>query len=496
MSAAYESLLAYHRTTCALQQISGLADWDQETHMPKGGAGQRAEQKSAITAVIHQRVRSPKLSELLDAVDRNALDDVGRANVRIMRLEHLRAMAVPVELAAAIARSTSLAIGVWQKAKENEDVSLFLPNLTEIVALKREEASALPGDIETRYDNLLLNYEPQTSSVWLDQIFGRLRPKLVSLRDRVLESGTEPPQLNCDFPADRQMRLAHFIAGAFGYDWNCGRLDTSAHPFTSGQGKDVRITTRIDESNPYHCIYSTIHEAGHGVYEQRIAQEFAFMPAGGAASLGIHESQSRFCENQIARCNAYSGWLFRRLRKEFGDIGISDESSFFTNVNQVERGYIRTEADEVQYNLHIMLRYALERDLICGNLEVRDLEQAWNSRFAADFGYPVDKPSNGMLQDIHWAAGLFGYFPTYTLGNIYGGCLHDKLRRDLPDLDESLAEGDPTPAMDWMQRRVQRHGSVYEPIDVIRRATGGEVSEGPLIAYLESKFAEIYGLCH
>ncbi len=494
MSAAYESLLAYHRTTCALQQISGLADWDQETHMPKGGAGQRAEQQSAITAVIHRRMSSLVLGELLNAVDQNALDEIGRANVRILRLEHRRTVAVPVELAAAIARATSLAIGVWQQAKEQEDVSLFLPNLTEIVALKREEASALPGGAESLYDNLLLKYEPQTNSAWLDRIFGRLRSRLVSLRDRILESGVCPPQLNCDFPADRQMRLAHSIASAFGYDWNCGRLDISAHPFTSGQGKDVRITTRIDESNPYNCLYSTIHEAGHGVYEQRIAPEFAFMPAGSGASFGVHESQSRFCENQIARCRAYSGWLFRRLRSEFGDIGIGDESSFFANVNQVERGHIRTEADEVQYNLHIMLRYALERDLIFGNLEVRDLEQAWNSRFAADFGYPVDKPSNGMLQDIHWAAGLFGYFPTYTLGNIYGGCLHDRLRRDLPDLDESLAAGDPTPAMDWMRRKIQRHGSVYEPMDIIRRATGGEVSEGQLIAYLESKFAEIYGL--
>ena len=317
MPDAYETLLTYHRKTCALRQICGLADWDQETFMPKGGAGQRAEQLSAITAVIHQRAGSPELGELLSKVDQSALDEVGRANVRIMRIEHQRAMAVPVELAAAIARTSSLAIGSWREARKTENVSLFLPKLTEIVALKREEAAALPGDKEIRYDNLLSKHEPQTSSAWLDQIFDRLRPKLVTLRDRIMGSGIQPPQLNGHFPADRQLQLAHSIAGAFGYDWNCGRLDTSAHPFTSGQGKDVRITTRIDESNPYDCIFATIHEAGHGVYEQKISPAFAFMPVGDGASFGIHESQSRFCENQIARSKDYSGWLFRALRKEF-----------------------------------------------------------------------------------------------------------------------------------------------------------------------------------
>ena len=313
MPSAYDSLLAHHRTTCALRQISGLADWDQETYMPKGGAEQRAEQLSAITGVIHQRASSPELGNLLDKVDQNALDEVGRANVRIMRIEHQRTMAVPVKLAAAIARTTSLATGVWQEARKTEDVALFLPRLTEIVALKREEASALPGDSESKYDSLLVKYEPRTSSAWLDQVFGRLRPRLVTLRNRILDSGIEPPQLSCDFPIDRQLQLAYSIAGAFGYDWNCGRLDTSAHPFTCGQGKDVRITTRVSESNPYDCIYSTIHEAGHGVYEQRIPPEFAFAPVGEGASFGIHESQSRFCENQIARSKVYSGWLMRRM---------------------------------------------------------------------------------------------------------------------------------------------------------------------------------------
>ena len=496
MSAAYESLLTHYRKTCALRQISGLAEWDQETCMPKGGAAQRAEQLSAITSVIHKRVGSPRLGDLLDEAGQDALDEVGRANIRIMRIEHQRAKAVPVALAAAIARASSLAIGVWQEARKTEDTAVFLPSLTEIVALKREEASALPGEPDNRYDNLLVKFEPRASAAWLDQIFDRLRPGLVRLRDRIMESGSAAPQIECDFAIDRQLRLAHSIAGAFGYDWNCGRLDTSTHPFTSGQAKDVRITTRADECDPRCCIYSTVHEAGHGVYEQRISPEFAYMPAGESASFGIHESQSRFCENQIARSKVYSGWLFRRLRKEFGDIGIDDEAAFYANVNQVERGYIRTEADEVQYNLHIMLRYALERELISGNLEVGDLEQAWNSRFEADFGYPVDKPSNGMLQDIHWAAGLFGYFPTYALGNIYGGCLHKSLRQDVPDLDSSLAVGDPTPAMLWMQTHVQRHGSVYEPMEIIRKATGSDVSEGPLIAYLEDKYSEIYGLSH
>jgi carboxypeptidase Taq len=266
------------------------------------------------------------------------------------------------------------------------------------------------------------------------------------------------------------------------------------HPFSSGSGQDVRITTRTNPVDPFNCFYSTIHEVGHACYEQGIDAAYALTPLGQGVSMGVHESQSRIYENQLGRSRAFTGWLFARMRDAFGDFGIADEDAFYAAVNRLQNGYIRTEADEVQYNLHVMLRFDLERALIAGDLAVRDLEAAWNDRFKADFGFAVDKPSNGCLQDVHWSVGLFGYFPTYSLGNVYAGCLHTALRAAVPDLDDRLAQGDTSGATAWLRDNVQRHGGLYRPREVIARASGMEPSEAPLLAYLQDKFGRIYGL--
>jgi carboxypeptidase Taq len=316
---------------------------------------------------------------------------------------------------------------------------------------------------------------------------------LVSLREKLLACPA-PAALSGHFPQDAQLVLARELASAFGYDWSRGRLDLAVHPFSSGGGNDSRITTRVVESDPFNCIYSTIHEVGHSSYELAIDPDYAFTPLGHGVSMGVHESQSRIYENQIGRSRAFTAFIYDRMRAQFGDFGTQGAEDFYRAVNRVQPGYIRTEADEIHYNLHIMMRFDLERALILGDLAVDDLEAAWNDRFLADFGVAVDKPSHGMLQDVHWSCGLFGYFPTYTLGNVYAGCLNKAMHAVVPGLNDAFAKGDTSAATGWLRDNLQRFGGLRSPQETIAFACGAEPDEGPLLDYLEQKFSDAYGL--
>ena len=487
---ALEELMTFQGETEALAQIAGRLGWDQETMMPRGSARQRGAEMAAMEAVLHARRSDPRVAEWLEAAVPG--DEAGAAQLREIRRSYDRATKVPADLAKTLAQLTSESQGIWAQARADEDVAAFLPTLKEVVRLKREEGAALAdgGDV---YDAMLQDYEPGTTASNITKIFDAMRVRLVALRSAILEKPM-PAGLTGDFDERLQMKLARNLARDFGYDMNRGRLDKAVHPFSSGSGSDVRITTRTDPTDPFNCIYSTIHETGHACYELNIDPAYNLTPLGRGVSMGVHESQSRIYENQLGRSQAFTGWLFGRMIRTFGDIGVADADGFYAAVNRVRNGYIRTEADEVQYNLHIMLRYDLERALMAGDLEVDDLEAAWNDRFAADFGYAVDKPSNGVLQDVHWSVGLFGYFPTYSLGNVYAGCLYRALRAAVPTLDSQLALGELAPATDWLRANLQTHGGLYAPRDVIARASGAEPSEGPLLDYLEAKFNALYGL--
>ncbi|MDA9789562.1 carboxypeptidase M32 [Amylibacter sp.] len=490
---AYAALSEHFRDVVALGQISGLLGWDQETIMPSGSAPQRAEWMSTLEKVSHAQRTDPRIADWLDAVNPEALTQAELANVRLITHQFERQSKVPSALATQIARVTSQAQGIWAKAREANDFSAFQSVLTEVLDLRRQETAAL-ADGGNLYDALLEDYEPGMQEPELAALLGGLRDGLVELREKAVNSGTEIPTLSGSFSRDQQTMIARELATAFGYDWKRGRLDFSVHPFSSGSFNDVRITTRVSEEDPFNCFYSTIHEVGHAAYEQGIDQSFGLSMLGRGVSMGVHESQSRILENQLGRSRAFTGYLFRRMRNVFGDFGIDDEDTFYRVVNRMNRGYIRTEADEVQYNLHVSLRFDLERQLISGELEVADLEAAWNERFEADFGYPVDKPSNGVLQDVHWSVGLFGYFPTYSLGNIYAGELYDKLSVDVPNLHDDLGQGKTQDALAWLGKNIHQHGSLYEPRDTIKRAVGHAPTAAPLLAYLNNKFGEIYEL--
>lgn len=489
---AYDDLMAHQRRTEALAQVAGRLGWDQETVMPRGAREQRAEEHAAIQAVLHGRRSDSRIGEWLTKIDAGKLDETARANIRHIRRQFERVSRVPEALVSALARETSKAHGQWIESRAAEDVASFLPALGEIVRLKREEGTALAdgGDV---YDALADDYEPGVKAADMAGMFDALRPRLVALREAAL-AAPAPQGLSGTFNEQEQMKLARKLARAFGYDMSRGRIDKAVHPFSSGSGNDVRITTRTNPEDPFNCFYSTIHEVGHACYEQNIDQAFGMTPLGQGVSMGVHESQSRIYENQLGRSRAFTGWLFGQMRDVFGDFGIADEEAFFAAVNRLHNGFIRTEADEVQYNLHVMLRFDLERALIAGDLQVGDLEAAWNDRFSADFGFAVDKPSNGCMQDVHWSEGLFGYFPTYSLGNVYAGCLHEALRQAVPDLDDQLARGDLGAATGWLAQNVQRHGGLYEARETIALAVGGAVSELPLLEYLERKFGALYGV--
>ncbi|MBK4217309.1 carboxypeptidase M32 [Paracoccus caeni] len=488
---AINDLLAFQRQTEALSSIAERLGWDQETVMPRGAAEQRAEEMGAIEAVLHERRTDERIGEWLEVAEPQT-----EAETRAMDLiarDFNRASKIPARLAQELARLTSLSQGIWAEARAKDAPEEFLPTLDQVLMLKREEAAAVAegGDL---YDALLDDYEPGITGTEIAALFDQMRPRLVALREDILGVENQPAPLTGHFPQETQLRLARTCATAFGYDWTRGRLDLAVHPFSSGRWQDSRITTRVVEPDPFNCIYSTIHEVGHSSYELGIDPDYAFTPLGRGVSMGVHESQSRIYENQMGRGRAFTGWLFKRMSDAFDDLNIADPDAFYATVNRVTPGYIRTEADEVQYNLHIMLRFDIERDLISGRLNTEDLVEAWNARFLKDFGVAVDRPANGVLQDVHWAVGLFGYFPTYALGNVFAGCLNRALREAVPELDTSLAAGDAAPGVEWLRENVQRHGGLLPPKQLIEQAIGESVSPEPLLAYLEDKFSRIYGL--
>ncbi len=489
---AYSDLMVFQKDTEALSSVAGRLGWDQETIMPEGAAAQRGEELSAMETVLHARRTDPRVGDWLAAIDEGGLDAVQAANVRHIKRSYARNTKVPAALASEIAKVTSMSQGIWAEARANDDFAHFAPTFERVVALKREEASALAdgGDL---YDAMLQDYEPGATAAELSAMFSALRPRLTALRDKVL-GADQPKGVSGTFDEASQMALTHEVAKSFGYDFNRGRIDKAVHPFSSGSGTDSRITTRTSEDDPFNCLYSTIHEVGHACYELGIDDAHLFTPLGAGVSMGVHESQSRIYENQLGRSRAYTEYLYGKMRDSFGDFGIDSAEGFYAAVNRVTQGYIRTESDEIQYNLHVLLRFDLEQQIISGALEIKDLPEAWNARFEADFGVKVDKVSNGCLQDVHWPVGLFGYFPTYSLGNVYAGCLNKAMRKDVSGIDAALAQGDTSPATTWLRENLQQYGGLRTPHETILHACGFEPNEVPLLDYLEEKFSDIYGL--
>ena len=499
--AAYSELIGRVREESLLASCADLLAWDEETYMPRRGAAHRSEQMALLAGIVHDRAADPRIGELLAAVEGSPLvadrDTPEAVNVREIRRDYQRAARLPRRLLTDLARVTTLAHHEWAFARRDADFARYRPWLDKIIALKRREAEAL-GYSETPYDALLDDYEPGAKSRDLAALFADLRRELVPLVGAISEARRTPDIsiLHRDYPLERQQAFGEATAKALGFDFQRGRLDSAAHPFSIGIGPgDCRITTRYHPHDFTDAFFTILHETGHALYEQGLDPAHHGTPMGNAASLGLHESQARLWENTVGRSQSFWRHFFPLARRAFpeslGDVALD---AFHFAVNQVKPSLVRVQADEVTYNLHILIRFELEQALLAGDLKAADVPAAWNEAYRRHLGIGPANDAEGCLQDGHWACGLLGYFPTYTLGNVFAAQLYAAATAELGGLDESFARGDFSGLLGWLRVQVHRWGGRYPAVRLIERITGAAPDHRPLVASLRRKYGELYGL--
>jgi carboxypeptidase Taq len=497
LAARYRNFLARAAELSDLESAVALIGWDQEVLMPEKGVVGRAPVAATLAGLLHEKMTAPALADDLAALERerNELGEQGVAQVRELGRLHRRAKNVPGDLVRAVAETTSKATATWQRARADKDFPSFVPLLEEMIRLKRNVADAI-GYQDDPYDALLDEYEPGAKSKDVAKTLEDVREFLIPIV-KAIATRPKPKRdfLEGGYDAASQDKLGREMIKVLGFDMTSGRLDTSAHPFTSGIHRgDTRLTTRYKDDLTM-GLWGTLHETGHGLYEQNLSGELRRTPIGPACSLGIHESQSRMFENLVGRNRNFWKAYFPRLQQYFpqklGKVSLED---FYRAINVVQPSYIRTESDEVTYNLHIVLRFEIERELVSGRLAVKDLPEVWNSKFKSFFGLTPPSDDVGVLQDIHWAAGYVGYFPTYCLGNIYASQFYAAATRDIPELEAQISRGDVLTLRDWLIDKVHHLGRTYPADELIRRATGKAPSTDDFKTYIRTKFGELYGL--
>jgi carboxypeptidase Taq len=489
---ATESWRALRDWMGTLSDLSGtttVLGWDRETTMPAGGSEGRAKLLGTLAAMHHRELTRPDGDALLDAAASDADEAAPRRTVELMRRARDRALALPEELVRDLSEASSRCVTVWLTARPADDFPAFAAALEPLVVLKRREAELLDIGDEP-YDALLDRFEPGERAARLEALFGRLAVGLASLLERVPDPGEPLPAR--DWPAAAQLTLADRLADLVGFDRRTGAIAESAHPFTcSPHGGDVRFTTRLDRLDPIGNVLAVMHEAGHALYEQGFPEAFARTPLRDAPSLGAHESQSRFWENHLGRTPEFWRYLEPSLRELFPEAMTGlDGGDLHAAATRVTPSLIRVEADEVTYNLHIVLRFELELALIRGDLQVGELPGAWAERLHALLGIRPDGDGNGCMQDIHWPEGMFGYFPTYTLGNLYAAQLDSAARSELGPLEPLIRDGELGPPLEFMRRRIHRRGNLLDTGELMRGATGAPLSEEPFLAHLERAYLD------
>ena len=501
MSDALDQLKTILAEVTDLSRARAVLEWDQETYMPRGSVTGRAEQLSTLARLSHARLTSKEVGRLLDQAEADVADrpfDSDDASlVRVTRRDYEHERKLPPELVSEVASAGSTSLPAWRQARQDADFKVFAPHLEKNVELNRRIADAL-GYEDRPYDALLDRFEPEMTTAQLEAIFADIKRAIVPLSadiarhadavdDRVLYRGFDPAV---------QVRYALDLVTKLGYDLSRGRQDISAHPFSTSFGPgDVRITTRVSRDFFNECLFGSIHESGHAMYSQGIGQNLDRTPLWDGASPGVHESQSRLWENLVGRSRPFWQHFFPSLREAFPEPlhGIDDDA-FVKAVNRSHPSLIRVEADEVTYNMHVLLRFELENEMLEGTLKVRDLPEAWNTRVESYLGIKVPNDAEGVLQDIHWAWVSFGIFPGYTLGNLMGAQLMEKMRADMPDLDRQIASGEFTDLLGWLRKNVHRHGRKFTPNELMERATGKTLMPAPWIDYVQRKFGDLYGL--
>ncbi|MFB6193772.1 MAG: carboxypeptidase M32 [Halobaculum sp.] len=491
---AYEALLDRLERVSAVESANGLLSWDQQVTMPEGGTPVRSKQRSVLSSLSHELLTDEETAELLDAARAADLTDEQRAVVREARREYERADAVPRELVEELSTASSEALGAWEEARAEDDFETFAPHLERLVELRRRQAEHIDPDRDP-YAVLVEEYEPCLSIDRIDEILDRLRETLVPMIDEIAETGDEitTDAFDGTYPEADQEALAEELLDVLGYDWERGRLDTSTHPFTSGNQFDCRVTVRYDESDPIELWQAAVHEFGHAFYNLGLSQDDWGTPLGTSRDLSVHESQSRLWENHVGMTEAFWERMLPTFNERFGT-DVSPRAAY-ESANQVyDDNLIRIEADELTYHLHIVVRYEIEAALVRGEIEVEDVPELWNDKYEEYLGIRPPTDSAGCLQDIHWSYGNFGYFPTYSLGSVMATQLFRAAERDLGDLTESIRAGEFGDLHEWLRENVHRHGQRYETNELVRQATGEEFSADAFVEYVREKYGALYGL--
>ena len=503
----YTNLVEHLRKTATLGSCQAVLGWDEQTYMPSEGAEFRSRQTSLLAGMVHELATAPQVGDWLGELKVSTLvadpESPEAVNIREAARDFARATRLPKRLVEEQAGVATQAQQAWIEARRDNSFKAFLPWLEKTVALKREEAACLAdlvastdGSPREPYDALLDQFEPGMTAADVPRLFTPLRDELVTLIRAIRESGKHPDRdiLTRIYPIPAQRDFATSAATAIGFNFDAGRLDETAHPFCSGFGPgDVRLTTRYDEHHFPGAFFGTLHEAGHGLYEQNLDPASFGLAMGSAVSLGIHESQSRLWENFVGRSDAFWTHFYPQARKAF-PAALSDvtKDEFVWAINDVQPSWIRVEADEATYNLHILLRFDIERPLVKGDLAPADVPAVWNETFRRYFDMTPPSDTLGCLQDIHWSFGGIGYFPTYTLGNMNAAQLYDAAEAELGSLSAQFAKGDFRPLKDWLVQNIHRRGKQYPAAKLIERVTGKPLSHHALIRHLKAKYERLY----
>lgn len=500
MSEKLEQLKTLLAEVADLNATQALLGWDQQTYMPQGGNEARGNQLATIGKISHQKFTSDEIGKLLGDLEKEyAGADADSDDLRLLKVtrhDYDQATRVPSDFVAEFAVVTSKAFEAWMEARGKSDFSIFQPHLEKVVELNQRYVSFFPP-ADHPYDVLLDQFERGMKTADIKAIFDALRPQQVEL----LKAIAEKPQvddsfLHVEYEEQKMWDFSEVIATKFGYDWERGRQDKSAHPFTTNFSiNDVRITTRFEEDNPTIMLFSTMHETGHGLYELGSNQAYERTPLAGGASLAVHESQSRMWENLVGRSLPFWEHFYPEFQKLFpAQVGNINLETFYKGINKVESSLIRVNADEATYNMHIMLRLELEIGMVEGAIKVKDLPEIWNAKMDDYLGIVPPNDAKGVLQDVHWSGGMLGYFSTYALGNLISAQLWEKITADIPDLSEQFRKGEFDALLTWLREKIHVHGSKYEPQELVQRVTGSKIDSAAYIRYLKQKYSEVYGL--
>ncbi|MGD0611561.1 MAG: carboxypeptidase M32 [Anaerolineales bacterium] len=499
MDKKLQQLKMYLAEITDLNGAAALLGWDQQVNLPPEGAAARGEQLGTLGRIAHDRGTSPELGKLLNELKPYAagLDpDSDEARlIKVAARDYDKAIRVPSDFIVESSQIQSLAYQAWVAARQKSDFSLFRPHLEKVIELAQRYVTFFPP-ADHPYDVLLDDYEPGMKTAEVQAIFNAIRPKQVELIKTIAgKPQVDDSFLHQPFDEKKQWDFGVEVITRFGYDWRRGRQDKAPHPFTqSTSSGDVRITTRVDPNFLNTMLFGTMHECGHGLYDQGHAPELERSPLSAGASLAVHESQSRLWENLVGRSLPFWQHFYPRLQAVFPQLKKVSLDKFYRGINRVQPSFIRVEADEATYNLHIMLRLEIEIAMLEGRVAVKDLPEVWNTKMQDYLGVTPPNDAEGVLQDVHWSSGMIGYFSTYALGNLISAQLWEKINQDLPDLSDEIRSGKFDGLLAWLREKVHRYGKKYEPQELVQKVTGSRIDPHPYLRYLNQKYGEIYGL--